>query len=70
MLVLSRKVRERIVIGDGIVLTVVSVHGPHVRIGIEAPDSVAVWREELLHTETTSRSAPTGRETRRVEIAC
>ena len=69
MLVLNRKVGERIVIGDDIVITVVSVHGQYVRVGIEAPESVPVWREELLHTEAARRSIRTGRETRPAEIS-
>lgn len=48
MLVLNRKIGERIVIGDGIVVTVVAVHGQQVRLGIEAPSDVSVWRQELL----------------------
>ncbi len=47
MLVLSRKVNEQIVIGDGIVVTVVSIRGGHVRLGIEAPGHIAVHREEV-----------------------
>jgi carbon storage regulator len=47
MLVLNRKIGERIVIGDGIVLTVVKVQGRQVRLGIEAPPSVSIRRMEL-----------------------
>ena len=47
MLVLSRKVGERILIGDDIAVTVVRVTGGGVRIGIEAPAEMAVIREEL-----------------------
>ena len=47
MLVLSRKVGERILIGDEIAVTVVRVTGGGVRIGIEAPAEMAVIREEL-----------------------
>ena len=47
MLVLSRKVGERILIGDEIAVTVVRVTGGGVRIGIEAPAAMAVIREEL-----------------------
>jgi carbon storage regulator len=47
MLVLSRKVGEKIVIGEGIVLTVVKVDRNQVRIGIEAPPEVPVYREEI-----------------------
>ena len=46
MLVLNRKIGERIVIGDNIVLTVVKVQGRQVRLGIEAPPSVSIRRME------------------------
>ena len=49
MLVLSRKVGERILIGDQITVTVVRVTGGGVRLGIEAPSEMAVIREELQH---------------------
>jgi carbon storage regulator len=48
MLVLSRKRDERICIGDDIVITIVDIRGDKVRIGIEAPASVPVHREEIL----------------------
>ena len=47
MLVLSRKVGERILIGPDIVVTVVRVTGGGVRLGIEAPPELPVVREEL-----------------------
>lgn len=47
MLVLSRKLGEKIVIGDNIVVTVVKVDGNQVRLGIEAPETVVVLRAEL-----------------------
>jgi carbon storage regulator len=47
MLVLSRKCNEQIVIGDGIVVTIVSIRGGSVRVGIEAPSSVGVHRQEV-----------------------
>ena len=47
MLVLTRKVGEKIVIGDDIVITLVRIHHDKVRLGIEAPPSVAVHREEV-----------------------
>jgi carbon storage regulator len=47
MLVLSRKERERIRVGDSIVVTIVRVSGDKVRIGIEAPPDVIVLRDEL-----------------------
>ncbi|MEN6493138.1 MAG: carbon storage regulator CsrA [Thermoguttaceae bacterium] len=47
MLVLSRKVGERILIGDNIAVTVVRVAQGTVRIGVEAPDDLAIVREEI-----------------------
>ena len=50
MLVLSRKLNEKIVIDGGIVVTVVKIEGGQVRLGIEAPKLVKVFREEILET--------------------
>lgn len=47
MLVLSRRERQRIRLGDSIVVTVVRVSGDKVRLGIEAPADVLVLRDEL-----------------------
>ena len=47
MLVLSRKVGERILVGDQVTITVVRITGGGVRIGIEAPPELSVIREEL-----------------------
>jgi carbon storage regulator len=47
MLVLTRKVGEEIVIGDGIYVTVVAIHGATVRIGISAPKEIVVDRQEI-----------------------
>ncbi len=47
MLVLSRRVRERIKLGDDIVVTVVQVAGDRVRLGIEAPPDILILRQEL-----------------------
>jgi carbon storage regulator len=48
MLVLTRKNGEKIVIDGDIEITVVAVRGNQVRLGIEAPKEVSVWREELV----------------------
>lgn len=48
MLVLSRRVGESVTIGDDVVVTVLEVRGDVVRVGIDAPRSVAVHRTELL----------------------
>jgi carbon storage regulator len=47
MLVLSRKLNETIVINGDIRIMVVAIRGNQVRLGIEAPDSVGIFREEL-----------------------
>jgi carbon storage regulator len=61
MLVLSRKIGQRIAIGGGIVITVVTARGSQVRLGIEAPRDVAILREELApplsDAEATARPA-------------
>jgi carbon storage regulator len=48
MLVLSRKIGERIIINDTITVEVLQVVGNRVRLGITAPDGVPIMREELL----------------------
>lgn len=58
MLVLSRKVNEKIVIDGGIVVTVVKVEGGQVRLGIEAPSDVKVYREELLAKAGVRQASP------------
>ncbi len=47
MLVVTRRPREAVVIGDDIVVAVLGVKGNQVRIGIRAPKEVAVHREEI-----------------------
>lgn len=46
-LILTRRVGESLVIGDDVVVRVLSVKGNQVRLGVEAPRSVAVHREEI-----------------------
>ena len=47
MLVLSRRADESLFIGDDIKITVLDIRGRQVRIGITAPDSIKVHREEV-----------------------
>lgn len=54
MLILSRKRNEAILIDGGIRITVVSVRGNQVRLGIEAPGEVGIYREELILGSNTS----------------
>ena len=55
MLVLSRKLGEKIVIGDDIVVTVVKIDRNQIRLGIEAPQDVPVYREEIAPSASTNR---------------
>jgi len=48
MLILSRRLNEKIVIGDDIVVSVVEVRGDQVKLGIDAPRNVKVFREEVF----------------------
>jgi len=57
MLVLSRKLNEKIMIGDGIVLTIVKIDRNQVRIGIEAPGDVKVFREEIAPARMNLKDA-------------
>jgi carbon storage regulator len=47
MLVLTRRPGESIVVGENIVITVIEIKGGQVRIGIDAPREVDVYREEI-----------------------
>ena len=58
MLVLSRRPGESVVVGDDVTITVLEVRGDVIRIGIDAPRSVAVHRAELLQQlESTNLEA-------------
>jgi carbon storage regulator len=57
VLVLTRRANESIMIGPDIVVTVLDVKGDQVRIGIRAPKSVAVHREEVLAELTKANRA-------------
>jgi carbon storage regulator len=47
MLILTRRVNETIMIGDEVTCTILSIRGNQVRVGINAPKSVAVHRQEI-----------------------
>jgi len=53
MLVLSRKLGEKIYIGDNICITVVDIDRGKIRLGIEAPRDVPIYRQELLPLKGT-----------------
>lgn len=65
MLILTRNVGRSITIGDDVVVTVLSINGNQVRIGINAPKEVPVHREEiyeLIQVEREANPQPVERE--------
>ena len=54
MLVLSRKVGERILVGDNVTITVVRLTNGGVRLGIEAPTEMTVVREEVVQKQSVA----------------
>ena len=48
MLILSRKTNEKIMIGDDISVSIIEIRGDQVRIGVDAPKSVKVFRKEVF----------------------
>lgn len=58
MLILSRKLGQSLIINNDITVTILSIRNGQIRIGIDAPVSVPVLREELVtHPRTTSGTA-------------
>lgn len=55
MLVLSRHENQAIVIDGQIKVTVVEISGDRIRLGIEAPKEIPVWREELVMASVAKR---------------
>jgi carbon storage regulator len=56
MLILTRRVGESVVIGEDVTVTVLGVKGNQVRIGINAPKTVAVHREEIFERIKSGRT--------------
>jgi len=63
VLVLSRKPGERILVGNDVVITVIRVGPNSVRLGIDAPESVNIVREELAGTGCRPQAAEAALET-------
>lgn len=57
MLVIGRKVKEALVIGDNIRINIVNVSGDKVTIAIDAPKEIKIVREELLETIQTNKES-------------
>ena len=69
MLILTRKAGESIVIGDDVVITIVEAGRDQVRIGIEAPRSVAVHRKEVYAEISRENTAARVADTVGVPVA-
>lgn len=48
MLVLTRRIGEKLIIRDDIIITLLSIRGLQASLGIDAPKDIKIWREELL----------------------
>ena len=48
MLILSRKINEKIIIGEEISVSIIEIRGDQVRIGVDAPKTVKVFRQEVF----------------------
>ena len=57
MLILSRKTDQQIKIGDDITLTIIEIRGDQVKIGVEAPKSIKVFRQEVLSAIKSENTA-------------
>ena len=70
MLILSRRLNEKIVIGDNITVSVVEVRGDQVKLGIDAPRSVKVFREEVFNAiqEENRKAAASGMQLPEMDI--
>jgi carbon storage regulator len=62
MLVLSRKLNEAIMIGDGIVVRIIEIKGDRVKIGFAAPNTVSIMRSELLTAVKQKKKRTNGLE--------
>jgi carbon storage regulator len=63
MLILSRKIDEKIKIGENITITLIDVHGDQVKIGVEAPKNVKVFRQEVFDAIQNENKAAVVEET-------
>ncbi len=57
MLILSRKINEKIKIGEDITLTIIEVRGEQVKVGVEAPKDVKVFRQEVFNAIQSENKA-------------
>jgi carbon storage regulator len=63
MLILTRKSGEKIIIGDSITVSVIEVRGDQARIGVDAPKTVKVYREEVFEAIKSENQAAASSKT-------
>lgn len=57
MLILSRKINEKIMIGDNVSVSIIEIRGDQVRIGVDAPKTVKVFRQEVFDAISAENQA-------------
>jgi carbon storage regulator CsrA len=60
MLILTRRIGEKLVIDENVIITILAAKGSQIRIGIEAPRDVPVHREEIFQRILAERKASNG----------
>jgi carbon storage regulator len=68
VLILTRRVGETVMIGEDVTVTVLRVKGNQVRLGVNAPKSISVQREEIFH-RIKRESAESSEKVEKVEKA-
>ena len=63
MLVLTRRIGEKLMIGDDVSVTVLGLDGKQIRLGIDAPKNVAIHRQEVYQRVLIERAAAMQAET-------
>lgn len=66
MLILTRRVGEKVVIGENITVTILSIKGNQVRVGIDAPRDVTVHREEIYQRILKEKKSLNGKGRARI----
>ena len=64
MLILTRRIGEKLMIGDEISVTILGVKGNQVRLGVHAPEDVAIHREEIFDRIRDEKQGTAGNGTR------
>jgi carbon storage regulator len=69
MLVLSRKPGESLYIGDNVTISLISIRGQQVRIGIEAPMDIPIWRDEVFVAQKEPGNEPVRTKRERIHAS-